>query len=245
MKKTAILICLVMVTSFVSSQGLEGAEREKFAVNVTFYSESKPEINGISRIETERVTAFGEEGSHQIKTLDKQNETIMQGHVNIAFRTPKGFGSSEYITTNFTSRQLFIDFHEEATKLEISGPEGSSQKSIVNSLCNLGDSCTDYCRQNDGDVLSCTCGDGICQEDLNEDELCPQDCETPSQPNQQDQEEDNEANQEDQSDTVNTSQEQSVEVVDSGTNTGILVLIGVLFILVALVLVSGKVSIEA
>lgn len=236
MKKTTILICLAMVTGFVSGQSLEEAEREKFAVNVTFYSDSEPEINGISRIETERVTPLGEEGSHQIETLNNQNRTIMQGYVNIVFRTPEGFGSSEYETANSISRQLFIEFHEEATKLEISGPEGSSQKSIVDIICNLKDSCTDYCRQNDGNVLSCTCGDGVCQERTQERELCPQDCTNPS----------NVGEQENQSPAENLNQTSgSTEIIDSGYNTGLMILIGVLALLAAVLLASSKVRIEA
>lgn len=183
-----------------------------------------------------------EDGKHTLKLLNKNKSVINTYRLRISYlRLGKNVEK-----VNSTRVFFRLPYNPKAEFLEISKEENfNTLINIPSNVCKAGsDKCTEYCEGREM-VLSCTCGDDICQEDLNEDELCPQDCETPSQPNQQDQEGDNEANQEDQSDTVNTSQEQPVEVVDSGTNTGILVLIGILFILVALVLASGKVSIEA
>lgn len=176
MKKITIILLLILITGLASSQNFEKSEKEKLAVNVTFYNDSEPEINGVSNIETERVTAFSEEGTHQIKTINEQSETVFEGSVNLAFRSPKGFGSSEYETTDSISRQLFIDFQREATEIKVEGPRGEDSKDLVESICDLQGECTEYCRENDAEVLSCTCGDGVCQEELGEQEFCREDC---------------------------------------------------------------------
>jgi hypothetical protein len=241
MKKISPVLILLIFLS-----GAAHAE-DKFRVDATFYNNSSAEINNLQIVEdADRTTALNRGEFSLIKT-DRDGRRLTVGKLPVDFtgyvRTQEGGLTYE---KNSINKIIYLNYSKDIIKLHLNtNGEDKASYNIIRNKCKSSDGlCRSYCKGKKVDV-DCTCGDDICQEDLNEDELCPQDCETPSQPNQQNQEGDNEANQDDQSDTVNTSQEQPVEVVDSGTNTGILVLIGILFILVALVLASGKVSIEA
>jgi hypothetical protein len=231
MKKTiGLAAALLLLSGLSAAQNLEQTEEEKIAVNITFHNNSSAEIKDIGRIETERLTAFSDEGTHQIRAVTETEEKVFEGYLNIVFRTPKGFGMQGYETTSNITRRVFLPFKMNATSLQVDGPFGTTETDIVDSLCDLRGECTEYCSQNNGGVLSCTCGDGICQESTNETELCPQDCTTP----QNDPETGN-----------NSSGDQVKEVVDSSYSSYILIVVIAVAVIFVLFLLSGRVKIEA
>lgn len=136
------------------------------------------------------------------------------------------------IPANYTETRI-IFYRNGSEKLTV------TQEDLNSRLCsNFDNKCSSYCEGKGVDV-DCTCGDGVCQESSNERELCSQDCRGSPQP------EIEENNQENQSDTEKIREAgKSTDVVDSRYNTGILIVIGVLAILLALVLASSKVKIE-
>lgn len=231
MRKTAAFIAmLILLAGLSTAQNLEQSEERKISANITFHNNSSAEITDIGRIETERLTAFSEEGTHKIRVVTDAGETVFEGYMNIVFRTPKGFGMQGYETTSNITRRVFLPFKMNATQLEVEGPFGTAEASILDNLCKLRGECTEYCRENNGAVLSCTCGDGICHESTNETELCPQDC-TAQQ---------NEVNPDN-----NSSEDQVREVVDSNYSNYLLIAILVIAVVFGLFLLSGRVKIEA
>jgi hypothetical protein len=230
-KTAALTAALLLLTGLSMAQNFENSEEQKISANITFQNDSSAKITDIGRIETERLTAFSKEGTHQIRVKDEEGETVFEGYLNIVFRTPKGFGKPGYETTSHLTRRLFIPLKMDATRLKVDGPYGTTEASILDSLCTLRGECTDYCQENSGKVLSCTCGDNICQQSTNETELCPQDCSIPQNNGNDGQN--------------NSTDEQVKEVVDSDYSTFLLIAVIVIAVLIALFLLSGRVKIEA
>lgn len=112
-------------------------------------------------------------------------------------------------------------------KLEI------NTSNLTSSLCVRDGVCKSFCRGKEADV-DCTCGDDICQESLNEEEFCPEDCRAPSNEDENPQQTPPESG-----------DAERQEVIDRDITTYILLGILIVAIGIGILLFSGKIEIEA
>ena len=235
--KRALLILILLIPLI----GAAHAE-DKFRVDATFYNNSSVEINSLQIVkDAERTTALNN-GEFSIVGVNEDGERVIEGELPVEFlgyvRTQEGGMTYEKTSVN---KIVYLNYSKNVTRLHVNtGGEDKASYNIVENKCRNNDSlCSSYCEGKGVDV-DCTCGDGVCQESSNERELCSQDCRGDNSP---DRKNDNEENQS-TTDGVQESGD-TADVVDSGHNTGILILIGILAILLSLILASSKVKIEA
>jgi hypothetical protein len=230
-KALTIILILVLATSAVS-----GATFGKsFKIDLTVESDGDMEIHNFSITRAERSPQ--QTGNHSLEFQDKQNNTVYSYNFDPEFQTSgHTVGSGDQLNGTDSEAQkrrmgFWLPYNKTATKI-VGKYDGEvvSEISITQKLCqNSDNTCSSYCSGKGIDV-DCTCGDDVCQESTNEQELCPQDCSTPKN---------NPGNQE------NSSEDQTREVVDSSYSNYILIAVIVAAVLVGLFLVSGKVKIEA
>lgn len=232
MRKILILILLLTLT-------FSAVATERFSAQITFYNNGSAEIGQLNKIDTERPESSfyqaEEEFSIQLKS---SKNVIREEDVPVSFS--RAITRTKTVYSNKTGLNILIDYEKQVETLTVLH-EGivKDEKKFTKELCsNFDNTCSSYCSGKGVDV-DCTCGDGVCQEDANERELCPKDCRESPEPQDG-------GGDENQSSTgsVDNSGE-STEVVDSGYNTGLLIIIAVLAILIALVLGSGKIKVEA
>lgn len=228
MQKTMIISALLVLLA-----GGAAAEK-KFMVDSTFYNNTSAEINDVKILNAQRTTPLREVGSNfTIEALQNDSNISINGPVPLSFitnvRTTKGGYTVQKSKVN---KMIYLEYSRNITKIQltINGEVKASFDLIKNFCSSFDDQCISYCNGKGVDV-DCTCGDNICQESTNEEELCPQDCTT--------RENDTET------EKNNTQDGQVKEVVDSSYSTYILIIIAAIAVLLAIFLLSGKVKIEA
>jgi hypothetical protein len=234
-----LVLALIMMVS-LSAGAL--SPTKTFGIEASFTQSGEASIQNLSLVETRRTpSSLYDTGNDFSLKLQGKNGTIKQGPIPVSFSSPIG-------TFNSTDKRAYKDnvtvllhfqYNEnvETAKIFRKGKLIDS-KSFSSEICDSKDSCRAFCKGKEAN-LGCTCGDNVCQEDLNERELCPQDCSQQSETT-------TDVDERDQSDSGNVSEgvDQN-EVVDRGTNTGILVIIGILALIGAVILASSKVKIKA
>jgi hypothetical protein len=211
--------------------------------DVTFYEDSSPPVvEEITLIDSENSMSYYQAGEPYEVSLGNEKGDIWRKSIPISFNViyqERRNGSYGSDTVNEKQERLLMPLYLNATHMKFYYSENMIKKvSIPERICKSQQSCSRYCSGKEAN-LGCTCGDNVCQEDLNERELCPQDCSQSSDTTK-------DVDEQDQSDSGNLSEGvDQPEVVDSGTNTGILVIIGILALIGAVILASSKVKIEA
>ena len=219
---------LVLALPLVSTQDV-------FYVQMDLHKNDTGSLDKVRIIDGEAQEYYGEEGPYGFVVEDQSGREIWSQSREISWVIL----TNPPTATETLPLSLRIPYNKSASSLIVE-KNGNSILSfdIAERICELNDDCNSYCKGKEM-VLACTCGDNVCQEDLNERELCPQDCSQSSDTT-------TEADEQDQSDSGNVSEGvDQAEVVDSGTNTGILVIIGILALIGAVILASSKVKIEA
>jgi hypothetical protein len=178
---------------------------------------------------------YGEEGPYRFVVEDQSGREIWSQSRDISWVIL----TNPPTATETLPLSLRIPYNKSASSLIVEKNSNTILNlDIADRICELNDDCNSYCEGKEM-VLACTCGDNVCQEDLSERELCPQDCSQSSDTT-------TDVDEQDRSDSGNVSEGvDQAEVVDSGTNTGILVIIGILALIGAVILASSKVKIEA
>lgn len=226
MRKAAILIAiLVLGTAAVGSQELP---EKKFYLKIQFNNNSTAEVLNSSITESGKTSSFYSlTENYTLEITDKENNTLFEGEIPITFDAIiRGQGIQE---RKKIVKPLWTPYRPDAYYLKIKKDgELIKNEPLARKICEENSECTEFCSGKEVS-LSCTCGDGICQEGLNERQFCSQDCESPGQ---------------NEESPGNTSTPNGEEIVNESYGIYILVGIAVLAILILLFMASGKVKIE-
>jgi hypothetical protein len=233
-----VLALIIMVS--LSAGAL--SPTKTFGIEASFTQSGEASIQNLSLVETRRTpSSLYDTGNDFSLKLQGENGTIKQGPIPVSFSSPIGtFNSTDKraYKENVTVLLRFQYNRNVETAQIFSKGKLIASKSFSSEICDSKEGCRDFCKGKEAN-LGCTCGDNVCQEDLNERELCPQDCSQSSDTT-------TDVDEQEQSDGGNFSESvDQNEVVDSGTNTGILVAVGILALIGAVILASSKVKIEA
>lgn len=224
MKKNTgkITVIILATTALITAVGAE----QVFHVELTVNKNDTATLENITVQDGTERNYYGNNGSYSYSITDKDGEKLWQEKRTMNWylftNPPRPIKSKDVI--------LEIPYHKEALNLILR----KNQRTLVNTtltnrLCtNFDDTCTPYCNGKGVDV-DCTCGDDICQESTNEQELCPEDCSQPQ----------------DTRPEPNNTEDKTKEVVDSSYSNYLLIAILVAAVVIGLFLLSGKVKIEA
>lgn len=168
--KNKLSLAIILVLGLTGLANGQVVDTQKFLAEATFYENgSTPELENLSIVSTDTATSYYQTSEGYKIALLNEKEVLWEENISIGFRGP-------YFVPKSKSIALYMPYYEKADRIQIKkGRKVVLNYSIVNNLCSLNGKCTDYCSRNNAKVLSCTCGDGVCQ-DFESQELCSEDC---------------------------------------------------------------------
>lgn len=181
MKSQAIVLVVFLIICIPNafSQG----EPNKLEAEITFHSNYSVTVDNVQRVNSERMTNLAPGNNFKVRTEDEDGNRISSNEFSLNFNQTlhRGYNetSGEVIIENKKlpniTRKIFLEDSIDAKYLIVETPRGSVEIDLVNRICVQGSKCTNFCAENDAQILECTCGNGMC--DQGEDfEICPQDC---------------------------------------------------------------------
>ncbi|MDY6788386.1 MAG: hypothetical protein SVV03_00315 [Candidatus Nanohaloarchaea archaeon] len=170
-KKLIIALMLVLMASAVSAKS--------FHLKVRFFQDKNPEVRSFGTDQESRLSGFYRLGgeNYSVVVESAEGEILFSGVIPLDL-VSHGYtsnGSSIQEVENIT-KDLWLPYDRDGEILRIEQDgETVEQVDIPGRLCRNDGSCSSYCSGREIDP-DCTCGDGTCQSSLNEEEICPKDC---------------------------------------------------------------------
>ncbi|MFB6174641.1 MAG: hypothetical protein ABEJ87_01550 [Candidatus Nanohalobium sp.] len=230
MKKLGILTLIFLLSATLTAAI---SPVKMFKIEASFTEKGKASIEDINITKTRRTSSSLYETNNNFSLrLKSKKETVKEGPIPLSFSSPiDTFNSTERRARKENATKIFFfRYRKSIERIQIlNNGEVVASRRFTDALCKNNNVCTSYCEGKEVDV-DCTCGDNICQKDLNEKELCSQDCSYSDSKNESS---DNRS--------VNPG---TKEVVDQSYSIYILGLIAVVAIIILIFFLSGKVKIE-
>lgn len=200
---------------------------EVFETSFEYHKNGTAELNSIEIKEGEPSRFYGT-GNQTEYILTGKNKAIWHEKVKYKWIETTAHVAGEFTDEMNVTVRAPYNYSAEKLQIEREG-EKVLEVNLTENLCEFDDKCPSFCSGKQVD-LDCTCGDGICQKDLNEREFCQRDCQAQEQ------------------ESKNTGNRSSREEPDQVSSPGITVYIigGILLIVIAFIalIMSGKVEIE-
>lgn len=177
MNKPALIGLLFMLLIGFGSPATYG---KSFKMDLTAYNDGNITIHSISTTMSERSSQ--QEGEYQIKLYDTQGQRLYTHNISPSFKTSGhtvGSGRNLNATGSEISEMrigVWLPYKDSAVVAKgFYKDEEVSSIDMTAEICSSNDgTCSSYCKGKDVDT-DCTCGNDVC-EDLENQELCPEDC---------------------------------------------------------------------
>ncbi|MFB6180832.1 MAG: hypothetical protein ABEJ93_03055 [Candidatus Nanohalobium sp.] len=224
-KKKALTISLTLIALLNTAS----SSQQVFDLEITLHKNNTAKLNEVTIEEGEPTQYYGNPGNYSFYIEGPDSTKLWQQKRKIHW----------FIMTNPPTPtetlpiHLKIPYRRKASIFKITNNGNTILRAnITKKICTSYDNkCSSYCKGRNLDV-DCTCGDNICQEGLNERELCPSDCGV-------------ENNTKTSENNTREPEDGRAEIVDTSYNIAILAVIIIAAIAGLLFYLSGKVKIEA